>query len=208
MKYTFIQMATAKLIQNYEVVSEYDAKRLEVATELLRRDVVRTTVNGLNADSGLFGKVFELLMRKPNSKVTWVQAQGKSDYITNINGTFTHVEVKTNFGRIGNFYKFKALDTRYIVYGLCAENVAKYMKKDGTRTVTQWEIEPIIMRLSDFLRIAEKTDAIKYIEHKDAIKPDREAAIKQWYTPFYEALKAFDATPYNRLGNYKASDIK
>ena len=106
MKFSFVQIATMQLINDYEVITEYDAKRLEVAKELLQRDAKRQ-LSGLNCDSGLYGKVFELLMRKPNSKVTWVQAQNKSDYITNINGTFTHVEVKTNFGRVGDFYKFK-----------------------------------------------------------------------------------------------------
>ncbi len=207
MKFTFMQIATAKLINDYEVVSDYDAKRLEVAKELLTRDAKRYMC-GLNTDSGLYGKVFELLMRKPNSKVTWVQSQNKSDYITNINGTFTHVEVKTNFGRVGDFYKFKKIDTRYVVYALCAEKIGKHERKDGTKDVKRWIIEPVIMRMTDFLNILETTKAVKYIEHKNSIKSDKEEAIKQWYTPFYEALKAFDATPYNRLGNYKASDIK
>lgn len=207
MKFTFIQIATMQLINDYEVVSEYDAKRLEVAKELLQRDAKRQ-LSGLNCDSGLYGKVFELLMRKPNSKVTWVQAQNKSDYITNINGTFTHVEVKTNFGRVGDFYKFKKIDTRYVIYSMCVEKIAKHERKDGTKDVKRWHIEPIIMRMSDFMRILEETNAIKFIEHKNSIKSDREEAIKQWYTPFYETLKAYNATPYNRLGNYKASDIK
>ena len=44
MKLTFIQIATAKLINDYEVVSEYDAKRLVVAKELLERDTKRHLV--------------------------------------------------------------------------------------------------------------------------------------------------------------------
>lgn len=207
MKFSFIQIATAQLINDYEVVSEYDAKRLEVAKELLKRDAQRT-LNGFNADCGLYGKVFELLMRKSNSKVTWVQGQNKSDYITRINGTTTHCEVKTNFGRVGDFYKSDKSDSKYVIYSMCVEKVAKHERKDGTRDIKRWHIEPIIMRMADFLEILETTNAVKYIEHKDSIKSDREEAIKQWFTPFYEALKAYDATPYNRLGNYKASDIK
>ena len=207
MKFTFIQIATAQLINDYEVVSDYDAKRLEVAKELLKRDAQRT-LNGFNADSGLYGKVFELLMRKPNSTVTWVQGQNKSDYITHINGTTTHCEVKTNCGRIGDFYKTDKSNSKYVIYSMCMEKVAKHERKDGTRDIKRWHIEPIIMRMSDFLNILETTKAVKYIWHDNSIKSDREEAIKQWYTPFYEALKAFDATPYNRLGNYKASDIK
>jgi len=207
MRFSFIQIATAQLINDYEVVSEYDAKRLEVAKELLKRDAQRT-INGFNADSGLYGKVFELLMRKPNSKVTWVQGQNKSDYITRINGTTTHCEVKTNFGRIGDFYKSDKSASKYVIYSMCVEKVAKHERKDGTRDIKRWRIEPIIMRMSDFMRILDETNAVKFIEHKNSIKSDREEAIKQWYTPFYEALKAYDATPYNRLGNYKASDIK
>jgi len=207
MRFSFIQIATAQLINDYEVVSEYDAKRLEVAKELLKRDAQRT-INGFNADSGLYGKVFELLMRKPNSEVTWVQGQNKSDYITRINGTTTHCEVKTNFGRIGDFYKSDKSASKYVIYSMCVEKVAKHERKDGTRDIKRWRIEPIIMRMSDFMRILDETNAVKFIEHKNSIKSDREEAIKQWYTPFYEALKAYDATPYNRLGNYKASDIK
>jgi len=207
MKFTFIQIATAQLINDYEVITDYDAKRLEVAKELLRRDAQRT-LNGFNADSGLYGKVFELLMRKPNSTVTWVQGQNKSDYITRINGTTTHCEVKTNCGRIGDFYKSDKSTSKYVIYSMCMEKVAKHERKDGTRDIKRWHIEPIIMRMSDFLNILETTKAVKYIWHDNSIKSDREEAIKQWYTPFYEALKAFNATPYNRLGNYKASDIK
>lgn len=207
MKFTFIQIATAQLINDYEVITEYDAKRLEVAKELLKRDAQRT-LNGFNADSGLYGKVFELLMRKPNSTVTWVQGQNKSDYITHINGTTTHCEVKTNCGRIGDFYKTDKSSSKYVIYSMCMEKVAKHERKDGTRDIKRWHIEPIIMRMSDFLNILETTKAVKYIWHDNSIKSDKEEAIKQWYTPFYEALIAFNATPYNRLGNYKASDIK
>lgn len=207
MKFSFIQIATAQLINDYEVITDYDAKRLEVAKELLRRDAQRT-LNGFNADSGLYGKVFELLMRKPNSTVTWVQGQNKSDYITHINGTTTHCEVKTNCGRIGDFYKSDKSNSKYVIYSMCMEKVAKHERKDGTRDIKRWYIEPIIMRMNDFLNILETTKAVKYIWHDNTIKSDREEAIKQWYTPFYEALIAFNATPYNRLGNYKASDIK
>lgn len=207
MKFSFVQIATMQLINNYEVVSEYDAKRLEVAKELLQRDAKRQ-LSGLNCDSGLYGKVFELLMRKPNSKVTWVQGQNKSDYITHINGTTTHCEVKTNFGRVGDFYKSNNSRSKYVIYAMCCEKIGKHERKDGTKDVKRWHIEPIIMRMFDFMRILEETNAIKFIEHKNSIKSDREEAIKQWYTPFYEALKAYNATPYNRLGNYKASDIK
>lgn len=207
MKFTFIQVATAKLINDYEVVSEYDAKRLAVAKELLERDAKRHLA-GLNTDSGLYGKVFELLMRKPNSKVTWVQGQNKSDYITHINGTTTHCEVKTNFGRVGDFYKSNNSRSKYVIYAMCCEKIGKHERKDGTKDIKRWIIEPVIMRMDSFIEILESTEATKYIEHKDAIKSDRELAIKQWYNPFYEALKAFNATPYNRLGNYKASDIK
>lgn len=207
MKFTFTQIATGKLISDYEVITEYDAKRLEVAKELLTRDAQRH-LNGLNTDSGLFGKVFELLMRKPTSTVTWVQAQNKSDYITHINGTTTHCEVKTNFGRVGDFYNSKSSKSKYVIYAMCVEKVAKHERKDGTRDVKRWIIEPVIMRMDTFIDILENTNATKYIGHNNSIKSDRELAIKQWYNPFYEALKNYDATPYNRLGNYKASDIK
>ena len=206
-KFTFIQIATAKLIQDYEVVSEYDAKRLEVAKDLLQRDAKRYLA-GLNVNSGLYGQVFELLSRKPNSTVTWVQSSNKSDYITRINGTTTHVEVKTNFGRVGEYYKSSHNNTKYIVYAMCCEKVSKHVKKDGSTDVKRWIIEPIIMRMNDFLDILERTNATKYIEHKNLVTSDRELAIKPWYNPFYEALKAYNATPYNRLGNYKSSDIK
>ena len=207
MKFSFIQIATGKIISDYEVITEYDAMRLETAKELLIRDVKRTEC-GFNADSGLFGKVFELLMRKPNSHVTWVQGQNKSDYITRINGTTTHVEVKTNFGRVGDFYKSKNNAKKYIVYAMCCEKIGKHERKDGTKDVKRWYIEPIIMRMTDFINILESVNGTKYIEHKNAIKSDKELAIKQWYTPFYKALKEYDATPYNRLGNYKPEDIK
>ena len=55
MKLTFIQIATAKLINDYEVVSEYDAKRLVVAKELLERDAKRYLV-GLNTDSACMAR--------------------------------------------------------------------------------------------------------------------------------------------------------
>ena len=205
MKFTFIQLATAKLIQDYEVISEYDAKRLEVAKELLTKDAKRY-IAGMNTDSGLYGKVFELLMRKPTSKVTWVQSQNKSDYIARIDGKTTHIEVKTNCGRIGDFTTTKSSKTKYVVYAMCMEKIAKHERKDGTKDVKRWVIEPIIIRMDKFVEILNSTNAIKPISHND--RSDNDLAIKQWYTPFYEALKQYNATPYNRLGNYKASDIK
>lgn len=205
MKFSFIQIATMQLINDYEIVSEYDAKRYEVAKTMLANDAKRVAV-GLNADSGLYGKVFELLMRKPSSKVTWVQAQNKTDYIARIDGKTTHIEVKTNCGRVGSFTTTKNSRTKYVVYTMCMEKIGKHERKDGTRDVKRWRIEPIIIRMDKFVEILETTEAIKPIKHND--RSDEDIAIKQWYTPFYEALKAYDATPYNRLGTYKSSEIK
>lgn len=205
MKFTFIQIATMQLINNYEVVSEYDAKRLEVAKQMLQTDAKRQ-LSGLNTDSGLYGKVFELLMRKPTSKVTWVQSQNKSDYIVRMDNKTTHIEVKTNCGRIGDFLTTKSSKTKYVVYTMCMEKIGKHERKDGTKDVKRWHIEPIIIRMDTFVEILKSTEAIKPIGHND--RNDADMAIKQWYNPFYEALKEFNGTPYNRLGNYKASDIK
>ena len=205
--FTFLQIATGKLISDYEIVSEYDAKRLDVAKAILARDVKRTH-NGLKGDSGIYGKVFELLMRKPSSKVTKVQIPNASDYIVQIDGRTTHIEVKTNCGRIENFLTSKNNRTKYVVYAMCMEKESNYTKKDGSKDIKRWVIEPVIMPMESFVSILVDTEAIKTIEHNDLINSDRQRAIKQWYNPFYIAMKEYNGTPFNRLGNYKSSDIK
>lgn len=211
MKYSYLQLLTMDLINKFEPLSEYDNIRKDNALTFLQRDVVNTT-KGLNANSGIYGSCFELLNRSPLSKVTRIQDQNKADIKVNVDGVLRACEIKTNAGRVGEFFNLteEQRHNRYVVYTMGMVQKRNYTKKDGTKAPDkEWYIKPFIMRMDKFVNILIDTDGFKFISHNNSVLiDDREESIKQYYKPFYKAIKDYEPTLYIRGKAWNSSEIK
>lgn len=128
------------------------------------------------ADSGRWGKAFEMLNVSNTARKTYVAAQGKIDGYFYLNGERKAVEYKTNGGRIGSLYNLRKPENAYIVYSMDFETRQTY-RKDGTpRPTKHYVVAPIILKVSDFLAILEHCNATKVIGHQG--KGDEEIAIQ------------------------------
>lgn len=128
------------------------------------------------ADSGRWGKAFEILNVATTSRKVYVAAQGKADGYFYFNGERKVVEYKTNGGRIGSLYKMTKPENQFIVYSMDFETRQTY-RKDGTpRPTKHYHVDPVILKVSDFLAILEHCHATKVIGH--AGKGDDEVAIQ------------------------------
>lgn len=144
-------------------------------TEIERyNNAVRVLSN--QSDCGRWGKVFEMLNVSDTARKTYVAAQGKFDGYFNFEGKRKAVEYKTNGGRIGGLYRMTKPENQYIIYTMDFVTRQTY-RKDGTpRKVKFYVVEPIILKVSDFLAILEHCGATKVIEHKG--KGDKEIAVQ------------------------------
>lgn len=208
---TYIQRMTKELIDDYEVTTAYDEKRKAYAIEKLNRDI-ELSLNGENTDDGLYGKVFELFSHTPMSTITTFRRQGVNDCYIVVDGKRRKAEVKTNCGRIGNLYEMPISErkARYIIYTICrVKPEGKHVKKDGTKApAEEWYLAPIVMRISDFLEIVEKYNAIRMIEHSDYVESDLEPSLKADKAKFYNALSNRKSAYYERFATYTKAEIK
>jgi len=198
----FIELMTQDLISDFEPESKYDVIRQDVAQDLLNIDLARPEDN---KDSGLYGKVFELLHRSPNSKITEVRAQGEVDLFVKVGNTLRPCEVKTNSGRIGSLYKIPEdkRNNSYVVYTICR------IKPQGTRPrrdgsyapAEEWYLPPIIMTVSDFLTEVHRYNATSTIGHGTG---DEEPNVRGDKGQFYRALLKRKSTYYVRGATYTA----
>ena len=197
---TFVETMTCDLITDFEPASKWDNIRVGVAEMLLNEDLLRPTDS---KDSGLYGKVFELLYRSPKSQVTRVQPQGKIDLYITVNGKRCPCEVKTNCGRIGSLYKVPAekMHDTYVLYSICREKPAgKHLRKDGTYApAEEWYLPPILMSVADFLADAERFKAVTSIGHNAT---DEEPNVRGDKGAFYRYLLNRKSTYYVRGTTY------
>lgn len=128
------------------------------------------------ADSGRWGKAFEMLNVSNTARKTYVAAQGKIDGYFYLDGKRKAVEYKTNGGRIGSLYKMTKPESAYIIYSMDFETRQTY-RKDGTpRPTKHYVVAPVILKVSDFLAILEHCNATKVIGHEG--KEDFEVAVQ------------------------------
>ena len=118
-------------VDNFTIANNKDAKRATLAKTLIDRNIEYYN-NGEAVDSGLYGKVKELLSHDEKSTIYRVQAQNRTDAYIIVDGKRKPLEVKTNGGRIENLYRLKAKDNRYISYTLDIVIKAGKPRKDGT----------------------------------------------------------------------------
>ena len=85
MKYNSTQIRAYRMIKAFKADTTNDKKRLEKASDLLFADITNTDL-GFKADSGLAGKVAEILGHDSDSTITRVQKQGATDLYVIIDG--------------------------------------------------------------------------------------------------------------------------
>lgn len=164
-----------------------------------------TRVLSNEVDCGRYGKAFELLNVSAKARKAHVSAQGKVDGYFYLDGKRHAVEYKSNGGRIEALYRLRKPEDAYIVYTMDFETRQTY-KKDGTpRPTKHYEVEPIIMRVSDFLAVLEHCNAVKTLEHKG--KGDRERAVQGDSAKLAKVLADYPIT-YDPDYNYTAEDFE
>ena len=185
----------------YDPETTGDCKRLSNACCIVIHDLHRLE-SGLPCDSGLAGKVKELLRRDSKSRINRVQAQGRNDAYIVIEGRRYPLEVKTNGGRIQALYSIKNPDTRFIMYELDYTIKAGKPRKDGTCKPAERRQACKVMTVRAFLEMIEDTKAWKVIGHNAG---DREVAVQPDSKKLWKALQNF--TDYDREKTYTWADF-
>ena len=121
-------------------------------------------------------KAFEVLNVSDSARKEDLAPQGATDGYFYLDGTRHAVEYKSNGGRIEALYRLRKPENAYIVYTMDF-TTRQTFKKDGTpREVKHYVVAPIVMKVSDFLKVVEYCHAVKVLEHKG--KGDRERAVQ------------------------------
>jgi len=191
------------MIDNFKADGKRDVARIKAAYKLIEIDIDRR-VNGGNADSGLFGKIAELLSHDSDSTITRVQKQGATDLYVIIDGKRTKCEYKTNGGRIESLYRVRKPEASYIVYELDFTPAPRKLK-DGTIVHGERRYAKKLMKVSDFLGIIEDTKAVKIASHKG--QGDAERAVQCSSKKLYQALINGNFTDYDRNKTYLSDRI-
>ena len=197
-KLTNVQKRAIIRVYRFKPITKEDKTRKHIAIKMIRHDVNRL-IQGLSTDSGLYGKIAELLEHKSTSKVTRVQKQGHVDVYIRVNGERVNCDYKTNGGRIGELYERKNIEQCFIVYELDF-TTPKRIRKDGTTAGGERRYCKKIMKLQTFLNILEECKAIKMVEHKGYFTSDKEPAIQCSSKKLYNALQKY--ADYERNMNY------
>ena len=190
------------------------AKVNELTAKVANGTATKTETERLNAalvilanpnDSGRWGKAFEMLFVSDTARKTYVAAQGKVDGYFYLDGERKAVEYKTNGGRIGSLYKLRKPESAYIVYSMDFETRQTY-KKDGTpRPTKHYVVEPIILKVSDFLAILEHCGATKVIGHEG--KDDYEVAVQGDSAKLAKCLAEYPIA-YDPNARYTSEDFE
>ena len=194
-----------EIVNAFEPKTKLDEKRKAKAIELLQLNIERAKRNE-PIDSGLYGKVKELLSHNERSTITRVRPQGKSDSYINVDGKRRPLEVKTNGGRVESLFTMteRAKETRYIRYTLDFTVKAGKPKKDGTCKPAEHRYFDGVMTIKTFIEILESTKAYKVIGHNES---DKERAVQSDSKKLYKALLASGAVDYVTDFNYTVADF-
>lgn len=177
----------------------YENKRLASVENLL---------SGVNADkdSGLNGKIFEILTNKETSHKAKVASQNKADGYFTFNGKSVKVEKKTNGGRIGALFTAGGkVKSGFIVYSMCFDTRQTF-RKDGTpRETKHYETADLIFTNADFIAILEHCNAIKVIGHSG--QNDSEMAVQGDSVKLYKVLSEYPIE-FNPNEHYTTEDFE
>ena len=139
-------------------MSKFEKIRNEKSAEILRN----------TADSGRFGRAFELSCARVYSSKTCVSKQGQNDVAVKmeINGKIRYIpaECKTNGGRIDSLLNGEN-KSPFIIYQL---NFTQ--KHKATKTAPEWDevraVPAVIVPTELFLQMIRECNALKAISHK------------------------------------------
>lgn len=198
-----VQRRAIAMLNAFEADSNFDNKRADKARKLIELDLMRSQLN-LPTDSGLAGKVAEILGHDSDSTITRVQKQGATDLYVIIDGKRTKCEYKTNGGRIENLYRVRKPEASYIVYELDFTPAPRKLK-DGTIVYSERRYAKKLMTVADFLSIIEDTKAVKVASHKGQC--DAERAVQCSSKKLYNALMNGNFTDYDRNKTYLSDRI-
>jgi hypothetical protein len=192
-------------INQFTVKTSQDAKRLETAKKRLLDDVARLEA-GTPTDSGLYGKVSEILSQRPNSTITDVRAVNLDDGYIFINNKRYSVEHKTNYTDIEKWIN-KPIEwqkTHVIHYTIDDLTKTVTNKKTGHTTPSKRLYFDGVLTFYDFFTIGYKFNAIK----KNANSRN-----KTNHTYFRHSLKmckylnSLDIVGYANNGYYNSDDF-
>lgn len=191
---------STKLADLTAKVENGTASKAEVAR---LASVTATLAN--TADLARYNKAFEMLDVSDSARKTDLAPQGATDGYFYLDGTRHAVEYKSNGGRIESLYRLRKPESAYIVYTMDFETRQTY-RKDGTpRPTKHYVVEPIILKVSDFLAILEHCNAVKVLEHKG--KNDRERAVQGDSAKLAKVLADYPLA-YNPNAKYTTADFE
>lgn len=194
-----------EIVNAFEPKTKFDKKRKAKAIELLQTNIERAKRNE-PIDSGLYGKVKELLSHNEHSTIIRVRPQGKSDSFINVDGKRKPLEVKTNGGRVESLFTMneRAKATNYIRYTLDFTVKAGKPRKNGTCKPKEHRYFDGVMTVKTFIEILESTKAYKVIGHNES---DKERAVQSDSKKLYKALLKSGAVEYVADYNYTIADF-
>lgn len=204
MKYTKTQILTMELISKYEVKTSKDAIRLNTAKARLLKDVQRLE-SDLPTDSGLYGKVSEILGQSANAKSKDVHSANTIDGFVFVDGVRYSLEHKTNYTDIDKWID-KPIEwqkSHYIRYTINDMTKAVVNKKTGHTTPAKRLQFDGILTFYDLFTIGYKFNAIK--PHKTS---DGEIHIYFRHgTKICKYLNSLNIVPFERNGRYTKEDF-
>ena len=193
------------------IESTYDEKRLAVMDSYIDRNI-ESFMNGGAVDSGLYGKLFELSTHDSNSTICVIRKQHWNDGYVLVNGKRKQVEVKTNGGRLGDYYGMskRTRKARYLIYNLCFQPPTRTNSK-GETIVPPMRYTTVFTNVDTFLSILESVKgAIKTVRHANyefiGKQDDTEPAIQVSSKRLYETLIKSDII-FDRNKDYAIAEI-
>lgn len=202
--YTKTQLLTMELIKNYEPLTKADETRLNTAKKRLLDDVARLKDNK-PTDSGLHGKVSEILGQSKKAKSKDVHNANAIDGYVFIDGKRLTLEHKTNYTDIDKWIN-KPIEwqkNHYIRYTINDVTKEVVNKKTGHVTPAKRMKFDGILSFYDLFSIGYEFDAIK--PHK--------TSTGEWHIYLRHGMKickylnSLNIVPFERNGRYTANDF-
>lgn len=205
LNYTKTQKRTLALINSFKPKTKEDEKRLETAINRMVKDTQRL-MNNEPTDSGLYGKVKEILSQRPHSTIVDVRPQNADDGYIFIDGKRYAVEHKTNYTDVDKWLKKPEewQKTHVIHYTIDDTTKAVTNKKTGHTTPSKRLYFEGVLTFYDFFQIGYKFNAIK---------PNANSKHGTNHIYFRHSLKmcnylnSLDIVGYANNGNYTFEDF-
>ena len=159
---TNVQIRTKAIIDAFKPITSNDMIRKGKAIERFNIDIERFN-NGLPTDSGLYGKVNEILGQSKHSKTKDVHSSNEIDGYIFIDDIRYSLEHKTNYTDIDKWFN-KPIEwqkTHYIRYTIDDITKAVTNKKTGHTTPSKRLYFDGVLTFYDLFTIGDKFNAIK-----------------------------------------------